>query len=112
MANTFDVALTAFVSALQQRLNQHFTEHYSNLTPPVVGIERGSRYVRVVRTERGQVSAHCFVRIADGAILKTAGWKAPFIAKGGPNAPATVRGSIYVNMGMDAVGVYGTNYVR
>ena len=112
----FGLALAAFVDALQADIIKHYAEHYKILTPSVISTEPGSRYVRIVTTRdggNGQRSVHCFVRIADGVILKAAGWKAPFIAKGGPNHPNTVRGSIYAaDHGMSAVSTYGANYVR
>lgn len=115
MSNTtpeFDAALIAFVDAYQTRINTYYRTNYERLTPPTISSEAGPKYVRIVSDNGTQRSVSAFIRKADGAILKPAGWKAPFIAKGGPNAPATVRGSIYTNNGMDAVTEHGTIYVR
>ena len=95
----FNAALDAFVAGIQARAdareaNSIFKTRYT--------AEPGLKNVKIVANS-GQRSVFCFVRIADGAVLKAAGWKAP--AK-------HVRGSIFVNNGLDAVGDYGANYLR
>lgn len=106
----FTNALATFVRLTQDKINAHYAQHYENLNPPTLVVEMGRVNAKVISEDRhrqtGVVvsrSVFCFVRIADGAILKAAGWKAP--AK-------HARGSIYVNNGQDAVSVYGANYLR
>lgn len=45
----------------------------------------GKKNARIVRKDMSSKSVYCFVRIADGALLKASGWRAP--AEG-------VRGSV------------------
>lgn len=97
----FNVALEAFIAATQAKVNKNH-EDYPGYAPTLTA-EPGRKNVRIVATGTGSRYVFCFVRIEDGAILKAAGWKAP--AKHS-------RGSIYVNAGQDAVGVYGANYLR
>jgi len=99
----FNDALTAFIAATQERIAKRFAEHYPRLTVPTLTAERGLKNVRIVSSDGASRYVFCFVRIADGAVLKAAGWKAP--AK-------HARGSIYVNAGQDAVSEYGANYLR
>lgn len=100
---SFADALAAFVAATNETIALNTKTHFSNLTPEVLTAVKGRVYTKIVRTcNHGGRSVFCFVRNADGAILKAAGWKAP--AK-------HARGSIYVNNGRDAVGPYGANYL-
>lgn len=100
----FADALTTFLATTQARLNAEYAAQYETVKAPTLSAEPGLKNVRIVASD-GSTSRHvfCFVRIADGAVLKAAGWKAP--AK-------HARGSIYVNAGQDAVGTYGANYLR
>lgn len=97
----FNKALDVFVAATQARLNDDYARNSPTLGVPDLTAERGSKYVRIVKSGGGSRSVFCFVRIADGAVLKAASWKAP--AKG-------ERGSIYVKAGQDAVNSYGAHY--
>jgi hypothetical protein len=100
----FNTALDAFVKATQQMLHDHYERNFTRVWAPKLTIERGQKNVRIVANDQGgSRSVFCFVRIADGAILKAAGWKAP--AK-------HARGSIYVNQGQDALTPYGAAYLR
>lgn len=101
----FNEALIAFINTTQAKLDAEYAAKYSHVTAPQLTAEGGAKNVRIVsnQTTGAGRSVFCFVRIADGAILKAAGWKAP--AK-------HARGSIYVNAGQDAIGMYGANYMR
>lgn len=103
-----DQALVDFCAAVDAMRAPHFAEldakwieagHGPYMKP--LRFERGKVYARVITETGGQASVFCFVRLADGAILKAAGYKAP--AKG-------VRGNI-ANGAAD-VGVYGAAYLR
>lgn len=62
-------------------------------------VKFGQKYAKLI--VKGSV--FCFVDMASGNVLKAAGWKAP--AKG-------VRGNINdASDGMNAVNVYGANYI-
>lgn len=116
MTTEFTNALDRFVALASAMSADHFERNFPSLTPPRFRYEAGPKYVRIVRADAigsGQRSVHCFVRIADGAVLKAAGWKAPFIAKGGPECPATVRGNIFASDGgQDCLTVYGVKDAR
>jgi hypothetical protein len=105
MDNNFGLALADFTDALQTRLTAHFANFYPNIEPPVVSVEVGSKNVKVITTQPGPSrSVFCFIRRADGAILKAAGWKGP--AK-------HARGSIYTDdHGMSAVSESGAHYIK
>ncbi len=91
-AERYDTALTAFVAHVQsiQPDRPHMAE---------VSVMSGRKYDRIVV----EGSAHCFVRKSDGAVLKSASWKAP--AK-------HVRGTIYGPAGGYGVDWTGANYLR
>lgn len=101
----FDAALAAFVAGITARTHARMAADYPSLTPPTYTVDaKGRTYLRIVANEaHGSRHVFCFVRIADGAVLKAEGWKAP--AK-------HARGSIFVNGGMDAVSDYGAHYLR
>lgn len=73
MTNT-KAAIDQFVAAL----NDKFGESYE------FSVEMGRKNARIVQADPkssyAQRSVYCFVRIEDGAILKSASWKSP--AKG------------------------------
>lgn len=98
-----NLALDAFVNDLQARSDARYAREFPNLTAPTFTVMPGSKNARIVCSDGVSRYVFCFVRIEDGAILKAAGWKAP--AK-------HARGSIFVNLGRDAVGDYGANYIR
>lgn len=103
-----------FCVTLEKFTKVHFKKHFPNLNPPNFYPELGNKYTRIVKedrrpdydpTERGSRSVTCFVRNADGAILRAASWKAP--AK-------HVRGSIFAencDVGVN-VDSYGARYLR
>ena len=102
----FDNALAGFLASIKLRTDARYAASYPNLTPPTYSVDpAGRKYLRIVVNDSpGESrSVFCFVRKADGAVLKAAGWKAP--AK-------HARGSIFINGGMDAVSEYGANYLR
>lgn len=101
----FHAALNRYVAYVQDITDVYMREHFSSLASPKIRIELGSKNVRVIKDEGHTRSVHTFVRIADGAILKAAGWKAP--------APRGVRGSIYKSDDWDRVITHhGAAYLR
>jgi len=68
--------LPNFVEKVQTLINEHYAATLSNLTPPTVFVAGGRKYIKIAKRDN-QTSVYCFVRAADGAILKAATWKAP-----------------------------------
>jgi len=105
-ATEFQIALDTFLATTQARLDAEYAKNYGGYpAAPVLSADPGVKNVRIVATQRDTWgrSVFCFIRKADGAVLKAAGWKAP--AK-------HVRGSILVNAGQDAITTYGAVYMR
>jgi hypothetical protein len=78
--------LPNFINRIQELVNAHYAANLSNLKPPTIEIMGGRKYIKIAKVDNG-CSVYCFVRAADGAILKAATWKAP--------ALNYVRGSIF-----------------
>ena len=73
-----DTEMPNFISRCQELVNEHYAANLSNLTPPMIRVEGGRKYIKVAKVEKnGGRSVYCFVRAEDGAILKPATWKAP-----------------------------------
>lgn len=98
--------LAAFAAAVdEKRLDYFAAQGYKTAIEVHVPteVQQGRTYARIVTRERGTPhgmgSAFCFVRLADGAIMKAAGWKAP--AKGNRGniangaADVTAYGAVY-----------------
>jgi hypothetical protein len=102
-----------YVAALQALVNKEYAERFPTLTPPVIDVQYGQKYAKIIRVDGNSRSVHSFVALEDiatkeitakeGDILKAAGWKAP-----APHA----RGSILNSDILAGVGVYGANYLR
>jgi hypothetical protein len=94
-------ALSAFMAGLQEKMNAHYAANYSNLKPPVMEVQHGQRYVKVVR--KGE-SVYAFIDKENGDVLKPASWKAP--AK-------HARGNIFKpDNGLGCCGPYSVAYLR
>jgi len=97
----FDEAFAAWLRRAQAQINDYYAATFPTLLVPTLTVERGKRYVRVIRDEGNSRSAFAFVDITTGDVLKPAGWKGP--AKG-------ARGNIYTpRLGVSA---YGALYAR
>jgi hypothetical protein len=104
-----EYAFDIFIKGIQDKLNEHYAENLSNLAPPTVSVRGGSKYWKVVtgQDDRGY-SVFGFVRKEDGAILKPASWRAPFV-----KGPSAVRGYVTDSLnGMGSVTPYGVVYAR
>ena len=98
---TFDEALAAFMTHITDVKEADRAERFANLPPTVYTIQKGIKNIRIVENDS---SVFCFIRKADGAVLKAAGWKAP--AK-------HVRGTIFTDDPKGyGVGLYGADYLR
>lgn len=96
--------IQSFLAGCQQIVRKHHEEHFPILSVPVLSLERGRRYVRIVSTGSGHRVAWAFVDTTNGDVLKVATWKAP--AK-------HARGNIYDDAnGLKHIGPYGPAYLR
>ena len=75
---TTTTTVQANIEAFVEKLNERFGSYYT------FTVEMGRKNARIVQQDPGssypQRMVYCFVRIEDGAVLKSASWKAP--AKG------------------------------
>lgn len=105
-AGQFETRLAAWLERAQKVIDDYRAKSgYDALPRPVLGLDPGKRYIRVVRTEErdGKIisrSVHCFIDTTNGDVLKPASWKGP--AK-------HARGNIFT--GKDGVGPHGANYL-
>ena len=99
---TLNIALDNFVQLAQALIDAHMTRCFPNLPREVLSLDRGRRYVRVVRDTGTQRFAFCFVDATNGDVLKSASWKAP--AK-------HARGNIFDPNPVAGVGPYGAKYL-
>lgn len=108
-------AIEKFQKLLEQRCEADVKKNYKathEVEEQKVELQYGRKYCKVVRASYTRHNpptkirsyVHCFIEIATGDIYKAATW----------NAPAKhVRGNINSpDHGMNAVGVYGANYLR
>jgi hypothetical protein len=105
------VRIGQFVRALEKFCNE--VNQCKHLYAIVLEAEVGKKYARIVRRDKWPDqaptggSAHCFIDLANGNILKADGWKRP--------APQ-IRGNIFkddfdIGPGK-AVGEFGAAYLR
>ena len=103
-----DFGLEKFVEGLNEQQAEHFKTKFPTLSPEhIVVSNRGRVYWKLIRTrisDGGDRSVFGFVRKADGAILKAAGWNAPALNA----ARGFVTDSDY---GLCNAGVYGIRYL-
>ncbi len=100
----FNPALEKFVASIQIEMDAYMAKHCPTLPKVTITMERGSRYVRIVKGEGCHRSVHSFVDMKTGDILKAGGWKQP--AKNG------VRGSIFNENIMQGISHFGPDYLR
>ena len=79
MTQMIETATQLYLNTLQQKVNEHYQQNFSNLTPPVYTLEPGRKYVKVVQNDTTHTgrSVHSFIDKATGDLYKPAGWKAP-----------------------------------
>jgi hypothetical protein len=101
---SFDDALAAFLAKAQAIIDDHYARNYPT-QGAVLTAERGPRYVRIVRSYKGETSrsAHCFIDTTNGDVLKADGWKKP--AK-------HARGNIFAENAVAGMGPHGALYLR
>lgn len=98
----FESALATFLQRAQQLVTVHYQCSFPELKVPVLSLEPGRRYVRVVKAsndhDRG---VYCFVDRQSGAVLKAESWKKPH---------PRPRGTIYSDK-LEGVTEYGGQYI-
>jgi len=102
----FKAALDTFLANITAMKEANRLEQFPSLPATVYTTEVGKKNIRIVTqdVDGNHKSVFCFIRMADGAVLKAAGWKAP--AK-------HVRGTIFTdNPSEYGVGLYGADYLR
>lgn len=100
----FNAKLATFIMSVQKNQNEYYTSNYKTINPPVIYVDYGSRYVKVVSDNGTQTSVFCFIDIKNGDVLKAASWKQP--AK-------HARGNIFKDdNGLSGVTIYGGVYLR
>ena len=74
----FNARLAAWLKATQEMSDIHYANYFPSLTPARLVLERGRRYIRVTITEaNGSRSAHSFIDMTNGNVLKARNWKSP-----------------------------------
>lgn len=103
--------ILAFVQAVSEKTNSKLRAQYPtcDLNWDTIVCQIGSKYAKLIRRSPGCVggSAHCFVEMATGNILKAAGWSKP--AKG---IRGNIRNGEAANWWNGALTVYGAAYAR
>lgn len=101
-----DVELHAWIGKVHTMREEYRREHFPNLSPEVLTVEKGRKYAPIVVNRRdggGGRSVFCFVSLETGDILKAHSWKRP--AK-------HVRGNIFAANPLEGVTQYGAAYMR
>ena len=97
----FETKLDEFKEKLEAYFVQYRNEKFPTLTVPTVELQRGRKFVRVVKKDP-DASAYAFIG-PNGDILRPASW----------NAPAKhARGSIYNENPLKGCGPHGVQYLR
>ena len=101
----FEAALTAWLAGAQAKIDDHYRTRFPTLETPALTLERGRRYIRVVRATPTGSERSVFAFIdADGDVLKAESWKKPALH---------ARGNIFdPSGGLAGVGPYGPAYLR
>lgn len=107
-----DFGFEKFVEGVRAIKTEHDNHHFPGLVEAgqcdEIRVDAGRVYWKIVKHRSGtdnHTSVYCFVRKADGAILKSATWKAPALN----HARGFVTESDY---GLHCAGPYGAAYLR
>ena len=73
-ADMIELAFHHFVDSVREKVEHHGRTRFPTLPIPIVAITAGSVYWKIIRND----SVFGFVRKSDGAVLKAAGWRAPY----------------------------------
>jgi len=104
----FESDLRIWLAGAQAKITKHYQDRFPNQETPTLSLERGRRYIRVVRGEGPHGDERCsvfaFIDATNGDVLKAEGWKKPALhARGNIGDPSH---------GLARVGVYGPEYLR
>ncbi len=96
-----------FVARVNEKVAENYGTKFPTLNPERIGVTPGRVYWKLVRlnSEGESRSVYCFVRKADGAILKAATFRAPALN----HARGFVTDGDY---GLHCAGPYGVAYLR
>lgn len=106
MLENFESTFQSWLAKCQEIINNHYALNLTNLTPPILTIKQGSKFIKIVSVDAGRTSgsAWAFINKENGDVMKPATFKAP--AKHS-------RGNIFdENNGMAGVSPYGPAYLR
>lgn len=70
----FDYALKTWLEGAQAIINRHYKD--SSLSVPILSIYKGKRFIKVIKKD-SSTSAHCFIDLSNGDVLKAASWNVP-----------------------------------
>jgi len=102
-----EYAFETFIDGVQSLIDHHMNTRFPTLPPVKIEIWPGSKYWKIVRVDNG-VSVFGFVRKSDGAILKAATWRAPFV-----KGPSAIRGYVTdPNNGLSSITAYGVVHAK
>lgn len=105
----FERGLEEFLADAQNIIDENYRVSFPMLEAPVLEIERGRRYIRVVKAEKDRSSRSVFAFIdSDGDVMKPAGWKAPAKAHKGKRGNIMSEDKDWLQY----VGPYGIQYLR
>jgi len=100
----FEIDLARWLAGAQAKIEANNKAHFPTLEVPKLTLERGRRYIRVVRNESHSRSVFAFIDATNGDVLKAEGWKKPALhARGNIGDPSH---------GLGRVGPYGPEYLR
>ena len=94
--------LEQFIKKVNELITEHYKNNFSNLEPEVIALRPGRTYWKLATNGR----VYGFVRKSDGAILKAASWRAPYV-KGNNYVRGYVTDS---DFGLHAATPYGIRY--
>jgi hypothetical protein len=90
----FEAALTAWLAGAQAKIDQHYREDFPTLEVPALTLERGRRYIRVVRATSGsERSVFAFID-GNGDVLDAESWTKAKPARHGRNSIFGASGSL------------------
>jgi hypothetical protein len=97
-----EFGLEQFIEKVNELVNEYYKKNFSNLEPETVSLAGGRTYWKLVKN----ATVYGFVRKSDGAILKAASWRAPYV-KGNNYVRGYVTDS---DFGAHAATPYGVRY--
>lgn len=94
MEQSFEESVSSWLQKCQKMVNEYYSEQFSSLQPPIVKLDGGRKFLRVITestdAQSGRISTMAFAFIATvdgntksmgsyqkGDIFKPATWKAP-----------------------------------